>query len=140
MKKIRNLINIFILISLTSCTTPLERQKRKMIEICSNDENYITVTGEITEIIQRVNYLTKFIIKSDELMQYFSCEINEYEHLIHSSLNVSLEVGNVITYTTLIYFPDWLPIVAIWRNEEMILEFEDGKADLIASINKRGYK
>ena len=66
MKRIILVILIFVLFGIAGCQPP---GKQKMIEIYSNDENYITLKGDIIEI-DNTNNDVLVLIKCEELKQY----------------------------------------------------------------------
>lgn len=141
MKRIFCLAIIFALF-LTSCSIAVNREKRVRLEICNNDENYITLTGKVVGVeIQSPQSLMNVVIECDELKTYFPNATDTHTFLIHSASHLDLEVGDTIEFTTV---RKWssnkrltnLPIVAISKNNENILSFQEGKQNLINWINQ----
>lgn len=133
MKRIILPILIFILFGLTSCQV----SHKKMLEVYSNDDNYITLKGEIVEINNTNNEIL-LSIKCEELKQYLPHESDICEYLIFSEQIVDLYVGDIITFVTAkvrFKYIKWLPIVSINKNNTTILNFEDGKNNLINWVN-----
>lgn len=141
MKRIFCLAIIFALF-LTSCSIAVNREKRKMLEICNNDENYITLTGKVVGVeIQSPQSLMNVVIECDELKTYFPNATDTYTFVVHSVSHLDLEVGDTIEFTTVKTWLDnkWvktLPIVAVSISNENILNIQDGKQNLIDWINQ----
>lgn len=115
----------------TGCQIAINRMKKNLLEIYSNDKNYFTLTGEVIEI--NFDNLNKIKMKCGEL--------EEDSYIIFSDSNLDLNIGDVIDFTTVLSDDDdWLPIVAISRNSETILDFETGKENLIAWVHQLQYK
>ena len=49
MKKLLSFLFLMIL-CFAGCQSPLQKQKNEMLEVYGNDENYITLTGEVIEV------------------------------------------------------------------------------------------
>lgn len=130
MRKFIVLILIVVLLGITGCQHP---NKKEMLEIYENNETYITLEGEIVEL-HCTNSTNFILIKCEELKQYISNEEDICMYQIFSEQDMELSVGDVILFTTSkVRFDNtnWLPIVAITKNDVIILEFEDGKKNLI---------
>ncbi len=137
MKKFFYIIIVCILVFAAGCDTAVKREKAKRLNIYSHDENYVTVTGEVTR--KKENYRTIIIMKSEELKKYNKNIKSECEFIIFSDFDVNLSIGDIISITTVPVYvnsDDWLPIVAIYKNGECILTFEDGKQNLIDWVNQ----
>ena len=83
MKRMVLFILIFVLFGISGCQPP---NKREMLEVYSNNENYVTLEGEIIEINNTDNNIF-VLIKCEELKQYIpkEKEICEYMRGIFSS-------------------------------------------------------
>ena len=141
MKKLLSFLFLMIL-CLAGCHSPLQKQKNEMLEVYGNDENYITLTGEVIEV-ESLDARDKIVVKSDDIKEHFPAEDSECEYLIFADTPLDIAVGEVITYTTVkVRFDgkDWLPIVGLSKNDEMLLESEDGKENLLAWVNQLQYK
>ena len=76
----RVILLILILFGITGCQAS---NKKEMLEIYSNDENYITLQGEIVEMNNTNNDI--FVsIKCEELKQYIPYEKDICEYWIFS--------------------------------------------------------
>lgn len=135
MKRIILFILIFILFGITGCQYP---GKQKMLEIYSNNENYITLQGEIIEINNENNNI--FVtIKCEELKKYIPKEKDVSEYWVFSNYDIDIQVGdNVMFITSNVRFKytDWLPIVSITMDNITLLEFNEGKKNLIDWVNQ----
>ena len=135
MKRIMLFVLIFVLFGITGCQSP---NKHKMIEVYSNNENYITLQGEIIEI-NNINNNILVTIKCEELKNYIPNEKDVSEYLIFSNYDIDIQVGdNVLFITSNIRFKyiDWLPIVSITRGNITLLEYNEGKKNLINWVNQ----
>lgn len=138
MKRLVFLIILFSLIITTGCQTALERDKKEMLEIYCNDENYISLTGKVITINSN-EHDTMVVIKCESLKQHILDEDDECEYWVFSNSNLNITVGDMITYITVkvrIKNNEWLPIVAINKNGEDILAFNEGKSNLINWVNQ----
>ena len=135
MKRIILFVLIFVLFGITGCQSP---NKHKMIEVYSNNENYITLQGEIIEI-NNINNNILVTIKCEELKNYIPNEKDVSEYLIFSNYDIDIQVGdNVLFITSNIRFKyiDWLPIVSITRGNITLLEYNEGKKNLTNWVNQ----
>lgn len=135
MKRILLFILIFLLFCITGCQPP---GKQKMLEVYSNNENYITLQGEIIEINNKNNN-TLVTIKCEEFKKYIPNEKDVTEYLIFSNYDIDIQVGdNVMFITSNIRFEyiEWLPIVSITRDNITLLEYNEGKKNLINWVNQ----
>ena len=135
MKRILLFILIFILFGITGCQLP---GKQKMLEVYSNNENYITLQGEIIEINNKNNNIL-VTIKCEELKKYIPNEKDVTEYLIFSNYDIEIQVGdNVVFITSNIRFEyiEWLPIVSITRDNITLLEYNEGKKNLINWVDQ----
>ena len=109
-----------------------------MLEIYCNDENYISLTGKVITINSN-EHDTMVVIKCESLKQHILDEDDECEYWVFSNSNLNITVGDMITYITVkvrIKNNEWLPIVAINKNGEDILAFNEGKSNLINWVNQ----
>ena len=143
MKKLLCLVIILTFVFMSGCQTDLERDKRAMLEIYGNDDNYITLIGEVTEIDSESSYNVMLSIKCEELKQYNLNADDECKYSVFSSSNVNIGVGDTIVYKTIpnrFDYMEFLPIVAIDKNDETILDFEEGKENLISWVKQLQFK
>ena len=96
MKKIILFILIFALFCIIGCQSP---KKYKMLEVYSNNENYITLQGEIIEISSKNNE-TLVTIKCEELKKYIPNEKDITEYLIFSNYDIDIQVGDNVMFIT----------------------------------------
>ena len=126
----------FIFVLLTGCDTALNRSKKEMLEIYSNDENYITLTGEIIEIEEKENNIW-VKIKCKELLEYIKNEKEICNYWVFAESIIDVNVGDIISYTTVkIKYNEWLPIVSIEKNNKTVLEYQTGKKNLLDWVNQ----
>ena len=133
MKKFAILISSLLVVLLTGCTLSNQRLAKKMIEKYSEDQNYVTLTGEVIEINKN-----NAIIKCEELNDYISYEDDLRDYYIYSDQFVELQVGEEIQFTTVpfhFYNGHKLPIVELRIDENTLLSFEEGKENLIDWVN-----
>lgn len=138
MKKVICLAVLFILVLTTGCQTAIERDKAKMLEIFQNTDNYITLTGTVIQV-DNGSHRTKIVVRCEELKQLLAQEDDECEYWVFSNSNVNISVGDSIVYTTVPLqdpYGTWLPIVAISTNGNDILNFEEGRENLIEWVNQ----
>ena len=143
MRKLLYFVIILTFIFMSGCQTALERDKREMLEIYGNDDNYITLIGEVTEIDSESNYNIMLSIKCENLKQYDVNADDECKYSVFSSSNVNIGVGDTIVYKTVpnrFDYMEFLPIVAIDKNDETILGFEEGKENLISWVKQLQFK
>ena len=104
-----------------------------MIEKYSNNQNYVTLTGEIIEINEN-----NAVIKCEELNDYISYEDELCDYYIYSEEFVELQIGEIIQFTTVpfhFYNGHKLPIVELRIDEDTLLSFVEGKENLIGWVN-----
>lgn len=134
MKKFAILISSLLVVLLTGCTLSNQRLAKKMIEKYSEDQNYVTLTGEVIEID---GYYV--VIKCEEIKDYISYQSEFCNYCIYSEEVVELEVGDEIKFTTVpfhFYNGHLLPIVELKIDEITLLAFEEGKENLIDWVNE----
>ena len=141
MKRTILLLLVLIFICITGCEVP---HKKEMLEICSNDENYFTLEGEIIEISDMDENYAFFVvtIKCEELKQYVLYENDVCRYWIFSEENINIQEGDIVSFTTVdvLMFFDWLPIVSITKDNISLLEFNEGKNNLINFVYQLQYK
>lgn len=143
MRKLLCLVIILTFVFMSGCQTALERDKREMLEIYGNDDNYITLIGEVTEIDRESSYNIILSIKCEDLKEYDVNADNECKYSVFSSSDINIGVGDTIVYKTVLSRFDYmelLPIVAIDKNDETILGFEEGKENLISWVKQLQFK
>ena len=132
MKKFAILISLLV-VFLTGCNLSNQKLAKKMIEKYSEDQNYVTLTGEVIEFNEN-----NVIIKCEELNDYISYEDELCNYYIYSDQFVELQVGEEIQFTTVtfhFYNGHKLPIVELKIDENTLLSFEEGKENLIDWVN-----
>ena len=134
---------LLMILCLAGCQNPFQKQKNEMLEVYSNDENYITLTGEVVEVYS-LEKQSRIVVKSDDRKDYFPSEDSECEYVIFADDPLEVAVGDVITYTTVKvrfkYSRDWLPIVELSKDGEILLKSQDGKENFLAWVNQLQYK
>ena len=132
MKKFAILISLLV-VFLTGCNLSNQKLAKKMIEKYSDNQNYVTLTGEVIEFNEN-----NVIIKCEELNDYISYEDELCNYYIYSDQFVELQVGEEIQFTTVtfhFYNGHKLPIVELKIDENTLLSFEEGKENLIDWVN-----
>ena len=107
--------------------------KNKLLQKYSDDQNYVALSGKIVEVDGLV-----VVIQCEELSEYLSYEDDLCEYYIHSKQILDLKVGDEIQFITVpfhFYNGHQLPIVELKTSESTLLEFADGKANLIDWVN-----
>ncbi|MBQ9125688.1 MAG: hypothetical protein IJY13_03420 [Clostridia bacterium] len=107
--------------------------KNKLLEKYSDDQNYVALSGKIVEVDGLV-----VVIQCEELSEYLSYEDDLCEYYIHSKQILDLKVGDEIQFITVpfhFYNGHQLPIVELKTSESTLLEFADGKDNLIDWVN-----
>ena len=132
MKKFTFLITLLV-VFLSGCNISNQKLAKKMIEKYSDNQNYVTLTGEVIEINEN-----NAVIKCEELNDYISYEDELCDYYIYSDESVELEVGDEIKFTIVpfhFYNGHKLPIVELRIDEITLLSFEEGKENLIDWVN-----
>ena len=118
---------------LFGCNLSNQKLAEKMIEKYSDNQNYVTLVGEIIDFNGN-----NVVIKCVELTDYISYEDEFCDFYIYSEYVVELQVGEQIEFTTVpfhFYNGHKLPIVELKTDENILLSFEDGKENLIDWAN-----
>ena len=132
MKKFAILI-ILLVVFLSGCNISNQTLTNKMIEKYSDNQNYVTLSGEVIEVNEN-----NVIIKCEELNDYISYEDELCDYYIYSDQFVELQAGMEIQFTTVpfhFYNGHKLPIVELKTDENILLSFEEGKENLIDWVN-----
>lgn len=132
MKKFAILITLLV-VFLSGCNISNQKLAKKMIEKYYDNQNYVTLLGEVIEINEN-----NAIIKCEELNDYISYEDELCDYYIYSNQFVELQVGEEIQFTTVpfhFYNGHKLPIVELKIDENTLLSFEEGKENLIDWVN-----
>ena len=135
MKKLAIIIILLLVTLLSGCYSSNEKLAKKMIEKYSNDQNYVTLSGEIIDFHEN-----DVIIKCEELESYIGYEDEFCDFYIYSDQIIDLSVGEKISFTTVpfhFYNGHKLPIVELVINGDTLLVFDDGKENLINWVNSR---
>lgn len=133
MKKFAILVILLLVTFLFGCNSSKQKLAKKMIEKYSDNQNYVTLTGEVIEFNEN-----NVIIKCEELNDYISYEDELCNYYIYSDQFVELQVGEEIQFTTVpfhFYNGHKLPIVELKIDENTLLSFEEGKENLIDWVN-----
>lgn len=126
-------ITLVLFILLSACNTSDQKLAQKMIEKYSDDQNYVTLIGEV--IKHDGNYV---IIKCEELKNYINYEDEFCDYSIYSGEIIELSVGDQIEFITVpfhFYNGHILPIVEIKKDGSTLLPFEEGKDNLIKWVD-----
>ncbi len=133
MKKFTILVIFLLVTFLFGCNISNQKLAKKMIEKYSDNQNYVTLTGEVIEFNEN-----NVIIKCEELNDYISYEDELCDYYIYSDQFVELQVGEEIQFTTVpfhFYNGHKLPIVELKIDENTLLSFEEGKENLLDWVN-----
>lgn len=133
MKKFTILVIFLLVTFLFGCNISNQKLAKKMIEKYSDNQNYVTLTGEVIEFNEN-----NVIIKCEELNDYLSYEDELCDYYIYSDQFVELQVGEEIQFTTVpfhFYNGHKLPIVELKIDENTLLSFEEGKENLLDWVN-----
>ena len=133
MKKFTILVIFLLVTFLFGCNISNQKLAKKMIEKYSDNQNYVTLTGEVIEFNEN-----NVIIKCEELNDYISYEDELCNYYIYSDQFVELQVGEEIQFTTVtfhFYNGHKLPIVELKIDENTLLSFEEGKENLLDWVN-----
>lgn len=126
---------MFLLTILSSgCNSSNRKLTKKMIEKYSDNQSYVSLSGEIIEV-----YGNNAVIKCEELKTYISYEDDTCDYYIYSNQILNLDVGDKIVFSTVpfhFYNGHKLPIVELKIDNDTLLVFEDGKENLIEWVNK----
>ena len=132
MKKFAILITLLV-VFLSGCNISNQKLAKKMIEKYSDNQNYVTLLGEVIEINEN-----NAIIKCEELNDYICYEDELCDYYIYSDQFVELQVGEEMQFVTVpfhFYNGHLLPIVELKIDENTLLSFEEGKENLIDWVN-----
>lgn len=133
MKKLAIMITFFLAILMTGCHSSNQKLANKMIEKYSEDQNYVSLSGEIIEFNEN-----NVIIKCEDLNEYLSYEDELCDYYIYSDQIIELSVGDQIDFVTVpfhFYNGHKLPIVELKINGTILLTFEEGRENLINWVN-----
>lgn len=134
MKKFTILITAILITLLLGCQSSNQRLARKMLAKYSDNQNYITLSGEIVEY----NDNNRIVIKCKDLQSYLSYQNELCTYQIFSSQPLDLQVGSKIQFVTVpfhFYNGHRLPIVELSIDGNSLLNFDEGKANLIDWVN-----
>ena len=129
MKKIIIPIIILIISFLFGCNSSNPKLAKKMIEKYSDEQNYVTLIGEVVEFSDN-----SVVIMCEELNDYISYEDELCDYYIYFEHNIKLLIGEQIEFVTVpfhFYNGHQLPIVALKTDEGILLSFEEGRENLI---------
>ncbi len=132
MKKFAILITL-LAVFLSGCHLSNLILRKKMLEKYSDDQNYVTLTGEVIEFKEH-----NVTIECEELQDYISYQSKSCIYHIYSNHFIELSVGEQIEFTTVpwhFYNGHRLPIVELKIDGNILLSFEEGKENLIEWVN-----
>lgn len=125
-----------LIISMTAFLsyTP-HRQRNEMIEYYSNDENYITVVGKVTEVIKVEEGALYVTVNEKENDESLFLEVQpEFEEILYQN-GLYFEANNEVYYSFVIapriWWDGWKePIVAVYSEDGSMtyLDYETGKS------------
>ena len=101
----------------------------QMISKYSDDQNYVELSGTVVECDE--DWL---VIRCDELIKYIPYQTGDCPYEIYSTEPISLDVGDEIRFVTVpfhFYNGHDLPIVELTKDGVTLLEFEEGKENLL---------
>ena len=127
------ILTTLLVVLMSGCNLSNRKLAKNMIEKYSEDQNYVTLIGEVVEFNE--NDVT---IKCEELNDYISYEDEFCDYYIYSEQFIELSVGKQIEFTTVpfhFYNGHKLPIVELKIGEKTVLSFEEGKVNLIDWVN-----
>lgn len=133
MKKYAIWIITLLVIFLSGCHLSNQILAKEMIEKYSEDQNYVTLMGEVIECNDN-----NAVIRCEELHDYIGYEDELCDYHIYSDKFIELSVGEQIEFTTVpwhFYDGHKLPIVELKIDENTLLSFEEGKQNLIDWVN-----
>lgn len=125
---------VLLVVFLSGCSISNQKLYKKMIEKYLDNQNYVTLTGEVIEFNEK-----NVTIKCEKLNDYISYEDELCDYYIYSNRLIELKVGEEIQFTTVpfhFYNGHKLPIVELKISERTLLFFEEGKQNLIDWVNK----
>lgn len=120
---------------MTSCYPSNTVLRKKMIVKYSDDQNYVILTGEVTEFDKN-----NVIIKCEELRNYLSFQKELCDYYIYSKNFVQLQAEDEIEFVTVpfhFYNGHKLPIVELKKDGITLLAYEEGKKNLIDWVNTK---
>lgn len=131
------------LISATGCGYATQIKRNQYLNLYEKEENYVSLTGTVTEVDNGENaQILK--IECSVLLDYVSPKDYEcIQYRVWSDLPLDLEVGDTITFVTVPADCEnsyTLPIVSVNKDGEYILDLEEGKDNLITWVNQLQYK
>lgn len=137
LKRVALLISLLcLLVLLTSCTTI------KMKNYYSQKSNYINATGIVTHISYNEDKSALYLGFSDLNPKFddnsFKIVGDNLPIVQQNGIDEKIEIGDQVDFITAArYFGDGyvMPIVEISVNEEELLNFEDGFANLLKWLN-----
>ena len=137
LKRVGLLISLLcLLVLLTSCTTI------KMKNYYSQKSNYINATGIVTHISYNEDKSALYLGFSDLNPKFddnsFKIVGDNLPIVQQNGIDEKIEIGDQVDFITAArYFGDGyvMPIVEISVNEEELLNFEDGFANLLKWLN-----
>ena len=140
MKKLGVLILLLLTVCLSGCHLSNQILAKRMIEKYSDNQNYVTLSGEIVEDDESV-FLEEnaVLIRCPEIRDYIHYQGELCRYYIHTKEALDLKVGDQIDFVTVpfhFYNGHKLPIVELKLNGNTLLTFEEGKENLIEWVKR----
>lgn len=132
-------ITMLFLIACSIIDAPLNRQ---MTEYYLDDTHYQKATGTVEGIRydnRHVGYLDIMIITENHGFPLYSNGIMDFSLYSNSDLLNHISTGDKITFISApmqFYSGHRCPIIALEKEDEVLLSFEEGKADYLAWIQE----
>lgn len=133
----RFMLIIVLLLSLLLLSGCFEPTRKAMMERYSDDENYVTLCGKVLSIDVYNVDKRMIVVECDELKTYIPYQVNPCEYYVYSTNIINLNVGDAIAFKTVpfhFYNGHQLPIVEVIVNNEVLLDFDEGKQNLISWV------
>ena len=138
MKKTLPILLLFICVFATSCFSLTQKEKEYYID----KAQYVEATGKVSHVRYNEEKHSLYL-GFTELNCTFddnSFKIEGANYDIVKSKGVEINTGDTITFMTAPkYFGDGyiMPIVAVWKNGECLLDFETGYKNLNKSLGNK---
>ena len=134
MRKFLMVAIIIVCMLLSGCHSSNKKLGDKMIDKYCEDNNYVSLSGEVVKFENNV-----ILIECKELKNYIEYEDDLCDFYIYSSQPLELSIGEKVDFKTVpfhFFNGHELPIVELVVNGNTLLEFEEGKYNLIDWVKK----
>ncbi len=140
MKRLIVIVSLLFIVLLSGCTIGQVSPQivKEMIEIYSDDQNYVALSGEVMEF----DDYGGVTIKCEEISTYIPYQSSICSYHIFSEEILNLNAGDYIDFVTVPeHFFDGhdLPIVEVKMNGDILLNIYNGKDNLmkwVKSLNR----